>query len=107
MSPRAAWLGPSSRASQHATPNESNAAPATRPTISAAGESSDAPSNNPVTNDGEAINVTPSGASANAVTVNRFLVAIRMPKRKTRASRVACERRVEPGTSIAELRRQH
>src|SRR3954447_324645 len=42
--PRRARLGPSSRASQQAPPNESSAAPAIRPTTNAADESSDTPS---------------------------------------------------------------
>ena len=51
--PRRARLGPSSRASQQAPPNESSAAPAIRPTINAAGASSDAPSSNPATSGGD------------------------------------------------------
>ena len=41
--PRRARVGPSSRASQQAPPNESSAAPAIRPTTNAAGSSSDIP----------------------------------------------------------------
>ena len=74
--PRAARLDPSSRASQHATPSESNAAPATRPTVrrgcmrrTRATGADDG---------GRSISMTPSGASASAVTMRRFLVVIEL-----------------------------
>jgi hypothetical protein len=71
--PRRARLGPSSRASQQAPPNESNAAPATRVTIIAAGASSDAPSNNAATSGGESSSVMPAAVSTNAVTIRSVL----------------------------------
>ena len=77
--PRRARLGPSSRASQQAPPNESSAAPAMRPTINAAGASSDTPSNNPATSGGDNSKVNPTPASANAVTTSSFLVTTSCP----------------------------
>ena len=71
--PRRARLGPSSRASQQATPNESKAAPAMRPTINAGAASSEAPSNITATNEGDTSSVTPIDASANAAIVKNFL----------------------------------
>jgi len=71
--PRRVRVGPSSRASQQAPPNESNAAPAMRPTINAAGASSDTPSNNPATSDGDTSRSTPTPVSAKAVTVSSVL----------------------------------
>jgi len=71
--PRRARLGPSSRASQQAQPNESSAAPAMRPTINAAGASSDTPSNSPATSGGDNSKVNPTPVSANAVTTSSFL----------------------------------
>jgi hypothetical protein len=75
--PRQARLGPSSRASQQAPPNESSAAPAMRPTIKAAGVSSDTPSNNRATSGGDNSKVNPTAASANAVTTSSFPVTTR------------------------------
>ena len=71
--PRWARFGPSSRASQQAAPNESNAAPAIRPNINATGASSDTPSNNPATIGGDNNKVTPTPISASAVTTSSFL----------------------------------
>ena len=65
--PRRARVGPSSRASQQAPPNESSAAPAIRPTTNAAGASSDTPSSNPATSGGDNSKVKPTPVSANAV----------------------------------------
>jgi hypothetical protein len=83
INPRTARLGPSSRASQQQPPNESNAAPATRPTIDAAGASSDAPSNNPATSAGVNSSVTPIDVSTNAVTISRFLATIGRPNNRS------------------------
>jgi hypothetical protein len=83
INPRTARLGPSSRASQQPPPNESNAAPATRPTINAAGASSDAPSNNPATNGGDNSSVTPIDVSTTAVTISRFLPNIGRPNNRS------------------------
>src|SRR6476660_4736627 len=74
--PRTAGFGPSLRASQQATLNESNAAPAMRPTIEAAGGSSDAPSNNVATSGGDNTSIKPIGVSINAVTISSFLATI-------------------------------
>jgi len=71
--PRRARLGPSSRASQQAPPNESSAAPAMRPTIKAAGASSDTPSNKRATSGGDNSKASPTPVSANAVTASSFL----------------------------------
>ena len=65
--PRVALLEPSLRASQHASPRANTAAPATRPRTSAGGPSMVMPSNSLVTRAGANINVTPSGASTNAI----------------------------------------
>ena len=73
INPRPARLAPSSRASQHATPNESNAAPVMRPTINAAGPSSDAPSNSRATSGGDDSSVKPIAVSTTAVTINSRL----------------------------------
>src|SRR5215212_8586809 len=71
--PRTAPLAPSLRASQQAQPNESKAAPATRATTTAAGASSDAPSNNEATSGGDTSSIKPAAVSANAVTISSFL----------------------------------
>src|SRR5215203_2101348 len=59
INPSTARFGPSLRASQQAQPNESKAAPAMRATTIAAGASSDAPSNNETTSDGDASSIKP------------------------------------------------
>jgi TfoX N-terminal domain len=74
--PRRARLGPSSRASQQAPPNESSAAPATRATTSAAGASSDVPSKKGTTSAGDNSSIKPIGVSTNAVTISSFLATI-------------------------------
>jgi hypothetical protein len=74
--PRRARLGPSSRASQQAPPNESSAAPATRATTSAAGASSDVPSKKGTTSAGDTSSIKPIGVSTNAVTISSFLATI-------------------------------
>jgi hypothetical protein len=71
--PRRARLGPSSRASQQAPPNESSAAPAIRPTTNAADESSDTPSSNHATSGGDNSKVKPTPVSAIAVTISSVL----------------------------------
>jgi hypothetical protein len=74
--PRRARLGPSSRASQQAPPNDSSAAPATRPTTSAAGASSDSPSKNATTSAGDTSSIKPIGVSTNAVAISSVLATI-------------------------------
>src|SRR4051812_35363846 len=77
INPGTARSGPSSsRDSQQAQPNESKAAPPTRVRTSAAGASSDAPSNNATTTVGDASSVKPVAVSTNAVTISSFLAAI-------------------------------
>src|SRR3954454_10635151 len=61
--PRTARFGPSLRASQQVQPNESKAAPATRATTTAAGASSDAPSNNEATSGGATSSIKPAAVS--------------------------------------------
>jgi hypothetical protein len=70
INPRRARLGPSSRASQLAPPNESSAVPAIRPTINAAGASSDTPNSNRAAIGGDSSSITPIGVSTNAVTIS-------------------------------------
>jgi hypothetical protein len=64
------------RASQQAQLNESKAAPPIRATTSAAGASSDAPSKNATTSDGDTSSIKPVAVSTNAVTISSFLATI-------------------------------
>ena len=69
-SPCPARLDASSRASQHATPRDSRAPPATRATTDSLGVSNEAPSNIKANVAGAIANARPVAVSATAVTMN-------------------------------------
>ena len=79
ITPLAAEPEVSLRDSQHATANDSNAAPARRPTINPVAVSSGAPSNNATATDGEAASATPAMASHAAVTDSRLFTMLPAP----------------------------
>src|SRR5438093_10203306 len=88
--PLAARLCVSSRASQQATPSASNAAPATRPSITAADVSSGEPSSNRATTEGTAINPSPVAASIMAVSLSKRLIAFEAPREYVVGGVVSC-----------------
>src|SRR5213592_1727470 len=73
--PLAVRLCVSSRASQQATPSASNAAPATRASITAADVPSGEPSSSRTTTEGTAINPSPVAASRMAVSLSKRFMA--------------------------------
>src|SRR6266513_1982340 len=83
--PPAARVCASSRASQHATLRASSAAPATRPSVMAAGESSGEPSSSVTVADGQHVRATPAPSSITAVTMSKRFIYT--------AASVGCARR--------------
>lgn len=73
-SPVAARLFTSRHASQQATPRVISAAPVSRPTINAAGASSDEPNRSLTAADGNTTNTNPAPASITAVRISRFFI---------------------------------
>src|SRR3954466_4612118 len=96
--PDTARFGPSLRASQQTTPNESKAAPAIRATTTAAGASSDAPSNNAATSAGATSSSNPVAVSTNAVTLSSCFTTIS----RTANRQGSCRNGSERGDSFNE-----
>jgi hypothetical protein len=96
ITPLAAALEVSLCDSQHATANDSNAAPARRPTINPVAVSSGAPSNDATGTDGEAASATPAMASHAAVTVSRLFTIVFSPAVTVSLRRATVEGEILP-----------